>query len=174
MEELKACPSQWNTAVKYLNAYRNSHYNDPISEDSYWLANAINDILPFSVSAHRRAEPENKPLITVEQVQEFYEFLQGNIPYNDAQKIIFIKPPKISKATAVDIIYYLQEVAHIIPDTYESCKRCGDFFDSDNDGCLAGFCECCGCQHPEFVEQEDGCVKCEESLYARKPEGSKP
>lgn len=126
----------------------------------------------MAITALRSTEPENKVLITVEQVQEFYEFLQGNIPYNDAQKITFTKPPKVSKETAVDIIYYLQEVAHIIPDTYESCKKCGDFFDSDNDGCLAGFCECCGCQHPEFVEQEDGCVKCEESLYARKPEGS--
>ena len=103
--------------------------------------------------------------VTIEQTQEFYEFLQGEIPDNDAQKITFADAPKVNKDTAVDIIYYLQEVMHIIPDTYESCKKCGDFFDSDNDGCLAGFCECCGCQHPEFEDQDGGCVKCEEALY---------
>jgi len=107
----------------------------------------------------------NDNLVTIEQTQEFYEFLQGQIPDNDAQKITFEEPPKLSKKTATDIIYYLQEVMHIVPDTYESCKKCGDFFDSDNDGCLAGFCDCCGCQHHEFVDKDEGCIKCEEALY---------
>jgi hypothetical protein len=54
-------------------------------------------------------------LVTIEQTQEFYEFLQGQIP--------------------------------------------------DNDGCLAGFCDCCGCQHHEFVDKDGGCIECEETLY---------
>lgn len=110
----------------------------------------------------------NDNCVTIEQVQKLYEFLQGNA----VDGFIFSDPPKLSKDTAVDIIYYLQEKMHIIPDTYESCKKCGDFFDSD-DGCLAGFCDCCGCQHSEFVNQEDGCITCEESLCSDK-EGGHP
>jgi hypothetical protein len=62
MEELKPCPSQWDAAVNYLNAYRNSHYADTMTEDSYWLADAINTILPFAVNAYRRAAPANEAL----------------------------------------------------------------------------------------------------------------
>ena len=68
MKELKPCPSQWDAAVNYLNAYRNSHYADTMTEDSYWLADAINTILPFAVNAYRRAAPENKAL-TLEQLR---------------------------------------------------------------------------------------------------------
>lgn len=51
--------AQIEDAIKYLNAYRNSHYNDPLTEDSYWLANAINDILPFAIKENRRTVPAN-------------------------------------------------------------------------------------------------------------------
>lgn len=52
----------------------------------------------------------------------------------------------------------------IIPDTYESCKKCSDFYDSGNEGCLEMYCEGCGCQHPEFLDQDEGCIKCQETL----------
>lgn len=59
MDELKPCPSQWEHAVKLLNAYRNAHYTDALTEESHELADAINGILPFAVWAYRRPAPEN-------------------------------------------------------------------------------------------------------------------
>ena len=54
--------AQIEDSIKYLNAYRNSHYNDALTENSYWLANAINDVLPVAVHALRRPSPSTAPL----------------------------------------------------------------------------------------------------------------
>lgn len=112
--------------------------------------------------------------VTINELQEFFEFLQGDISSNEARKITFISPPKVSKETAISIIYYLQEVMGIVPDTYESCKKCSDFYDSGNEGCLAMYCEGCGCQHSEFLDQNDGCIKCQEALYEGREECHTP
>jgi hypothetical protein len=97
--------------------------------------------------------------VTINELQEFFEFLQGVIPNNEATKISFVSPPKVSKETAISIIYYLQEVMGIVPDTYESCKKCSDFYDSGNESCLAMYCEGCGCHTPSFWTRNDGCIK---------------
>jgi hypothetical protein len=69
MEGLKRCQSRWEHAVSLLNIYRNAHYNDSMGE-SYELANAINDILPFAVNAYRQAAPEsNCEQLKVENAQ---------------------------------------------------------------------------------------------------------
>jgi hypothetical protein len=73
--------------------------------------------------------------ITLEQVDELYQFLQGTVPDG-----IYIKhPPRLSKRMAFKIIYFLQEQTGVIPDHYEKCATCGDLFDSDNEGgCYRG------------------------------------
>ncbi|MFA5345832.1 MAG: hypothetical protein WC315_06125 [Candidatus Omnitrophota bacterium] len=88
---------------------------------------------------------EAKESITIEQVQEFYEFLQES--------------HKLDNKSAFDVIYYLQEVLRVLPTHYEECRICGDLFDSENSGCIAGYCDGCGCQQ-DYDSFENGCDDC--------------
>jgi len=80
--------------------------------------------------------------ITLEQVIEFYEFLQGTVPKSIHMK----KPPKLSQKQAFNVIWYLQEHLRILPDRYERCVRCGNLYDADEEGgvrrnrCYCGYC----------------------------------
>jgi len=68
--------------------------------------------------------------ITQEQVEQFYEFLQGEVP----EKLDMKRPPHLSGPMAFRIIYYLQEVMHVIPDRYERCITCGYIYDTQSEG----------------------------------------
>jgi hypothetical protein len=68
--------------------------------------------------------------VTQEQVEQFYEFLQGNVPDELEMK----RPPHLSGQMAFRIIYYLQEVMRIIPDRFERCKTCGRIYDTWSEG----------------------------------------
>ena len=68
--------------------------------------------------------------IPIETVEELYSFLQGNIP----EGLTLVAAPKLSKEQAFSIIYYLQEVAQLLPEKYEKCKICGRIYDSENEG----------------------------------------
>ena len=67
--------------------------------------------------------------ISIEQVEELYQFLQGEIP-----KGIICKSPHLSQRKAFTIIWFLQEHLRIIPDVFERCVRCGELFDSSREG----------------------------------------
>lgn len=78
--------------------------------------------------------------ITQEQVEQFYRFLQGEVPECLQMK----RPPHLSGQMAFRIIYYLQEVMHIIPDNYERCSTCGCIYDSEEEGSMnALHCDDC-------------------------------
>jgi hypothetical protein len=68
--------------------------------------------------------------ITQEQIEKFYEFLQGEVPDDLRMK----RPPHLSEQMAFRIIYYLQEEFEILPDIYERCKTCGCIYNSENEG----------------------------------------
>lgn len=110
--------------------------------------------------------------VSLEDVDAFYHFLQGEVP----ECLSLREPPNLSKVQAFGVIYYLQEVMGVLPDHYEQCDNpdCRELFDSENNACLAGYCDSCGCQYPnEFDpnEDEDGCLNC--PLYNEdEPEGS--
>ena len=105
-------------------------------------------------------------MLSEEQVQQFYDFLQGYL-HGEAADISWDSPPKLDGETAFSIIYYLQEVMYIIPDKFECCKKCGDIFDSENNGCSAMYCDgCCPystdipcdeCPDLKESEGEEGC-----------------
>ena len=76
--------------------------------------------------------------ITIEQVEEFYTFLQGKVP----ECLHMKRPPHLTGQMAFKIIYYLQEVLHIIPDKYERCKSCKDIYDIESEG-NSTHCESC-------------------------------
>lgn len=70
--------------------------------------------------------------ITVEQVNEFYNFLQGELP-----KAITMKcPPKLSSKKAFGIVWYLQEHLRILPDNFERCCSCGSLFNTNQEGSI--------------------------------------
>ena len=83
-----------------------------------------------------------KDKITLEQTEELYKFLQGEVPEG-----IHIKhPTKLSERKAFTIIWFLQEHLRLIPDDYERCCSCGSLYDT---GCGGGIkrnrCYCEGC-----------------------------
>jgi hypothetical protein len=112
----------------------------------------------------------NDKAITLEQVDVFYKFLQGECP----EKFYIKEMPQLTQNQAFAVIYYLQEGLYVLPDTYEKCRICGDLFDSDNDGCRAMLCEgCCGSMCPgNNIDCEDcelhkeACGDDEEVSYA--------
>lgn len=89
--------------------------------------------------------------IPLEDVKALFTFLQGKVP----DCLILEHPPRLSPEEAFSVIYYLQEIMHLLPDTYERCKVCGILFDSDYDG---GSDETgCYCDYhlpPDEAEQE--------------------
>ena len=68
--------------------------------------------------------------ISLEDVEKFYRFLQGELPPELTMK----RHPHFSGKMAFRIIYYLQEIFHLIPDRYERCQTCGEIYDSYAEG----------------------------------------
>lgn len=79
--------------------------------------------------------------ITLEQVDELYKLLQGEVPENVTMK----RPPRLSQRQAFKIIWYLQEQMRIIPDKYERCVKCGDLYNADAEGGVRR--DRCYCDH---------------------------
>ncbi len=96
--------------------------------------------------------------LTLEQVTELYEALQGKLP-----KGVRMQDDHTSRLTeeqAFSVIWLLQEHYGIIPDVYERCAKCGIIYDSWQGGghvktdgnnycynCLGAeyqYCEDCG------------------------------
>jgi len=95
------------------------------------------------------------PEITLEQTENLYRFLQGQVP----DCLTLETPPALTKGQAFSVIYYLQEILHIIPDKYEKCRECGDLFDSELEGCSYLVCSGCECPHANsnYYEACNGC-----------------
>ncbi len=68
---------------------------------------------------------------TPEDATEFFEFLRtGKNPKGVHGK----EHPKMSKVTAFGIMSVLQVKYRLIPDDYEMCCKCGDWFDYNDGG----------------------------------------
>jgi len=85
--------------------------------------------------------------IPLEDVEALYKFLQGEVP--ECLQIDY--PPKLSEQEAFSIIYYLQEVLFLLPDRYERCDKCGDLYDSNQEGATIS-----EDSEPHIVEDDDG------------------
>ncbi len=66
----------------------------------------------------------------LERVQQFHEFLQGRLP----EGVTVRNPPKMTADDAFSVIWFLQEVSGLIPDSIEMCDYCGTLFDSYKEG----------------------------------------
>ena len=94
----------------------------------------------------------------LEWIQEFHDFLQGNIPetitLSDESKV------KLTPEQANSVIWYLQEHFPVFPDSIDMCDDCKQMYDSYSEGCYyeiegkhycgacvdnseAVYCDCC-------------------------------
>lgn len=78
----------------------------------------------------------DKPKVTLEQVDDLYEFLMGRPPARLGLRLGRGHAPKLRPHAAFAVIWYLQEVLHVLPDHYEACHRCGNLFDTNCSGHL--------------------------------------
>lgn len=68
--------------------------------------------------------------ITVEQVEDLHAFMMGVNPDG-----VYVEPPlKLSSENAMTIIWFLQEHMGVLPDHYNLCVACGQFFDANRQG----------------------------------------
>ena len=84
----------------------------------------------------------------IEWIEEFYRFLQGELP--EGIHIGRGHKVKLSEKKAFAIIWYLQEHFSILPDHIERCDTCGELFDDWNEGIYwetKGKNYCYDCQH---------------------------
>ena len=99
-----------------------------------YLAEELTDGLMYVEEAIEKLKKD----VTLEQVDVFYKFLQGECP----EKFEIKEMPNLTQDQAFAVIYYLQEGLNILlPEAYEKCRICGDLFDSDNEGCSAMLCD---------------------------------
>ena len=75
---------------------------------------------------------EHRTDTDLEWIEEFYEFLQGEIPENIS--LLRGYRPKMTAKKAFTIIWYLQEHLSILPDTIEKCDVCNGLYDSGEEG----------------------------------------
>lgn len=68
----------------------------------------------------------------LEWINEFFNFLQGDIP--ESIRFRNTHKPKLSQKKAFAIIYYLQEHFPLLPDYIEQCGGCGNLFDFNSEG----------------------------------------
>ena len=73
---------------------------------------------------------DSKDWEDLEWVDEFYSFLQGELP----KGITMPNNPKLSKDQAFNVIWYLQEHFPLIPDQIDRCDVCGTLYDSYSSG----------------------------------------
>lgn len=75
---------------------------------------------------------DNRTDSDLEKVQEFYKFLQGEVPngivVNETTTL------NLTPETAFTIIWYLQEHLSVFPDNIEKCSICGELYDSYSEG----------------------------------------
>lgn len=117
----------WRTCAGVIAKYKNLH-----------------DAIVGGVHLEKEEIPANdrclfRP-VSLERVQEFYDFLTGQVPAN-----IKIPPrmtPKLSKRMAFTIVWFLQEQTQVFPDTYEQCRKCRELYNTENDG-YEGKCDGC-------------------------------
>lgn len=109
---------------------------------------------------------DNRKWEDKEWVDEFYQFLMGTPP--DSIKLGRGHQPKLSKAKAFAIIWYLQEHFPVIPDKIEQCSFCGDLYNTHSEGWYderKGKSYCASCDI--YIQDGHGirCFKCQECAH---------
>lgn len=75
--------------------------------------------------AKRKREEEE-----LEAVKTFHRFLQGEIP----KGVTVRRFKRMNPAQAFTVIWFLQEVCHLLSDRFEMCSNCEEMYDSYGEG----------------------------------------
>lgn len=99
---------------------------------------------------------DNRTDTDLEWVNEFYKFLQGEIP--ETISIGKGHKPKMSVKKAWSIIWYLQEHFPLLPDHINKCDNCDELFDCWSEGIYwetkgKHYCGCCQHLVPENYDR---------------------
>lgn len=118
---------------------------------------------------------DNRDWENIEWIQEFHNFLQGEIPEN-----IRCTPLNLTSEQSSLIIWYLQEHFPVFPDHIEMCGDCKQMYDSHSEGCYyeiegkhycgacednseAVYCDCCMADMwKKDGRNDDGMYYCDE------------
>ena len=73
---------------------------------------------------------ENGNPLSLDETEELSEFLQGKKPEGYHLNTM----PHLTEEQAWTVIYVLQEKFRLIPDHYEKCDKCGEFFNFHDEG----------------------------------------
>ena len=111
---------------------------------------------------------DNRDWSDLEWIQEFHDFLQGEIPetinISDTHKV------KLTPEQSSTIIWYLQEHFPVFPDEIEMCDCCNRMYDSGSEGCyfeIEGKHYCGGCQDESDAEY---CCECMKDVWKKDAE----
>lgn len=102
-------------------------------------------------------DTERKDWSHTQWLDEFYRFLQGDIP--EGMSLSRHCQPKLTQKKAYAIIWYLQEHMRILPDHIERCDNCGELYDNHSEGLYwesKGKFFCGGCTHLVPVNYDKG------------------
>jgi len=97
---------------------------------------------------NNESDKKRKDWNDLEWIDEFYHFLQGEMP--DGMQCGNGRTPKLSEKKAFTIIWYLQEHMRILPDNIKRCDSCGELFDDWSEGIYwetKGKHYCGACEH---------------------------
>ena len=107
-----------------------------IHEGIYNCYGEIDISLCLDCKHNSESESENKKnnfVRMVDRVQALYDYLRGI----KRPEGTYCRMPKLSNRLAIDVIWFLQEVMHCLPDNIEQCKRCKGLFDAHSENyCL--------------------------------------
>ena len=99
---------------------------------------------------------DNRDWSDLEWIQEFHDFLQGEIPDK-----IHCTPLNLTPEQSSLIIRYLQEHFSVLPDNIEMCDNCKQMYDSYSEGCyyeIEGKFYCGGCEDSSEAVYCDYCM----------------
>jgi len=65
-----------------------------------------------------------------DKIDILYKYLKGE----EVPEGVHCKKPTLSPDLAFAVIYFLQEIMHVLPDTIEQCDGCKELFDTDSSG----------------------------------------
>jgi len=91
----------------------------------------------MALDASIRVFEKEKPEITLEQMQELFDFLRGKLP--DSMSIVKKNMPILRDDQAFSIIWYIQEHLGRLPDKFELCHECKQIYDTDCGGIAVDF-----------------------------------
>ena len=73
--------------------------------------------------------------VSLETIQALYDLLvRGDLPEGVEMESL----PTFTPRQAFALIWYLQEIAEVLPDNVEQCHRCEELFDSRYGICIVG------------------------------------